>query len=577
MINMASIESIRHFCRHANLPAIGTRFLAWQPAGLALCAALFIVGSVRAGNANESSDASALEFYQKAQYTQAAAQGLTELLREPWNHALRFLVADSLQRSGKFDDAKVQFQALEGTPYASSAALRLNALGSVARVHPSPTPVAPNPTVTRQLVPRIQEPASPAESKTEAPTLTPPKAASRSVARSPTQHHFYDMYNAEDYKAVSTEGLALLATETPDDALRLIIANSLAWTGQLKQAGQQYQTLLKGEVSKDANVGLANVYRWSGRDDQALPLLRSVLETDPNHAGAREGLELVQRELRPRTLVSMGGANDSADMQRTSLTASHRWRDRSGSHIFEVETSGVSDLMPGTDVIQRDLTFRYQTLRFPLQPRIELSAQANPESAIFGGLRFKLHESPLFLDVGRVNWGRLASNALALQANLTANHVGVEMSGDVSSYGKLGGRVDYYDISDSNAVLSSQFRFTPAWRPLGVHIKPLLGMETRDAQTASGAYWSPATGFGTVYAGLIGEWSGTDWDFFASGQAGVRLYGEAGPNWSISAGGRHWLGKDLALGLNLWDMASWRNNASYRAKSLALSVEKVWN
>ena len=385
------------------------------------------------------------------------------------------------------------------------------------------------------------------------------------------------MYNAEDYQAVSSEGMALLARETPDDGLRLIIANSLAWTGQLKEAGQQYQALLKGQVSKDANVGLANVYRWSGREDQALPLLLSVLTIDPNHAGAKEGLELVQRELRPRTVVSMGGANDSSDMQRSSLTANHRWRDRSGSHLFEIETSGVNDRMPGTDVNQSDLTFRYQTLNLPLQPRIELSAQANPESTIFGGLRLKLRESPLFLDVGRVNWGRLASNALALQAKLAANHVGVEMSGDLSSYGKLGGRVDYYDISDSNAILSSHFSFTPAWRPLGLRIKPLIGMETRDARTASGAYWSPAAGYGAVYAGLLSEWSGANWDFFASGQIGTRLYGEAGTNWSISASGRHWLGKDLALGLNLWDMASWRNNASYRAKSLALSLEKIWN
>ena len=550
---------------------------SWQQTGLALCTALFLFGPACAADTAEAAGAGALELYQQAQYTQAAAQGLTELLREPWNHSLRFMVADSLQRSGKFDDARVQFQALEGTPYATSAALRLNALRSAASVPPSPTPAAAKPTVTRQIVARSQDQQSPEEPKTEVQTLAPPKAPPRSAARSLTQHHFYDMYNAEDYQAVSTEGMALLARETPDDGLRLIIANSLAWTGQLKEAGQQYQALLKGQVSKDANVGLANVYRWSGREDQALPLLRSVLTIDPNHAGAKEGLELVQRELRPRTVVSMGGANDSSDMQRSSLTANHRWRDRSGSHLFEIETSGVNDRMPGTDVNQSDLTFRYQTLNLPLQTRIDLSAQANPESTIFGGLRLKLHESPLFLDVGRVNWGRLASNALALQAKLAANHVGVEMSGDLSSYGKLGGRVDYYDISDSNAILSSHFSFTPAWRPLGLRIKPLIGMETRDARTASGAYWSPAAGYGAVYAGLLSEWSGANWDFFASGQIGTRLYGEAGTNWSISAGGRHWLGKDLAVGLNLWDMASWRNNASYRAKSLALSVEKVWN
>jgi len=203
MSNMAA-KLIQRPCGQADLPVIDARPLSWRQTGLALGAALLLFGSACAADTAEASDTSALELYQQAQYTQAAARGLTELLREPWNHSLRFLVADSLQRSGKFDDATIQFQALEGTPYASSAALRLNALGSAAPVPKLPPAAAPSSTIMRQIVARTQEQASPEEQKTDVQALTPPKAAIRAAARSLTQHHFYDMYNAEDYQAVLT-------------------------------------------------------------------------------------------------------------------------------------------------------------------------------------------------------------------------------------------------------------------------------------------------------------------------------------------------------------------------------------
>ncbi len=549
---------------------------------LFLCSALLLSGPVCAADAVGTS---ALELYRQAQYTDAAERGLTELLREPWNHELRFVVADSLQRSGRFDDAATQFEALEGTPYAASASLRLNAL----RLNQPARRLAAAATPSRQILAQRPAPLTVAAPDnvplTEPPPARRPRGSAYTAIGSPSpatsalssaQQQILELSAAENYQAAGTQGLSLLTKEPPEDELRLVIANSLAWTGRLKESIQQYQPLIDGKLDKEARVGMANVYRWRGRDDQAVPLLRSVLSTDPENSDARQAMDLAQRELRARTLVTLGTFDDSSDMQRRSLSINHRWRDASGRNIFEIETSGVDDTLLTTAVKQQDLTLRYQALGLPLQPRFEISAQANPESAAFAGLKLQFAEQALVLDLGRVNWGKMALNANALQTSLAAAHAGAQANGRFV-LGQLSGHVDYYDISDNNTILASTFNFMPAWRPLGLRIKPLVGLETRDARFASSAYWSPATGFGTVYAGLIGEWSGANWDFMASGQAGRRLYGEAGPNWSASASGRHWLGKDLAIGLSLWDMASWRNNAAYRAKSLTMSLEKVWN
>ena len=101
-------------------------------------------------------------------------------------------------------------------------------------------------------------------------------------------------------------------------------------------------------------------------------------------------------------------------------------------------------------------------------------------------------------------------------------------------------------------------------------------MQTRDAKFSSPSYWSPEQGSGTLYAGLLGEWGSADWNFYASAQSGTGLYGDAGTSWSVSGGGKRWLSNDIALSMNFWSMASWRDNAAYRAQSATVSLEKLW-
>jgi hypothetical protein len=57
---------------------------------------------------------------------------------------------------------------------------------------------------------------------------------------------------------------------------------------------------------------------------------------------------------------------------------------------------------------------------------------------------------------------------------------------------------------------------------------------------------------------------------------GFGFYGDAGTSWSATGGGKTWLTRDIALGVNLWAMSSWRDAAQYRAQSANVSLEKLW-
>ena len=399
--------------------------------------------------------------------------------------------------------------------------------------------------------------------------------ASDAVKRSPEQQRILDFNTAGNYQAAGTEGLALMATEKLDDELQFIIANSLAWTGRVKEATLAYQGMGKGNYTNRANIGLANVFRWNGRDDQAAPLYRAVLATDPDNKDAIEGLALSERELTPKTTLSVGGSSDSSDIKRRAVTLNHRWRDPTGSSIMEIETSNIRDRLPTVQASQQDLTFRYQALNLQLKPSLEISSATKTNGSVFASGRINLFDDQLSLQAGRVNWGQIATNPNGLAANLSALNAGLTFNQNLS-FGRLLVRANYYDISDGNRIVTSSVNLTSSWRPLGTHLKPFIGVETRDAKFNSPNYWSPAQGYGTAYAGVLAEWDGPDWNFYTSAQAGVPLYGEAGNSWNVMVGGKRWITPDMAVGLSAGALSSKRDSSQYKAKSVNLSLEKLW-
>ena len=244
-------------------------------------------------------DVSVLELYQQGQFETAATRGLIQLLVEPWNHSLRFVVADSLQRGGRYDDAVSQFQALEGTPYAQSAALRLNVLRSLERT-PKLAPPAPTLMVTAQKIVAPAPAPAPAPASTPAvtPEATPAPApplikievqpvVAEAAVRPPSppalaQDHLCGAQSAQDPGPVTAQEAAMLAREIGVDALSLAITNDLSANGQQGRGSPPNHLQLPVQESAGSGPGSANASGRNEGEDPALPQLRSVLTISVN-------------------------------------------------------------------------------------------------------------------------------------------------------------------------------------------------------------------------------------------------------------------------------------------------------
>jgi hypothetical protein len=391
--------------------------------------------------------------------------------------------------------------------------------------------------------------------------------------RKGTSKQVEHLFTAGKYELAGTEGLVLISKEKVDEQLQVMIANSLAWTGRTKEAGQLYRVLQTGKYKMEAKLGLANLYRWEGRDHLAEPLYKEVLAAQPKNTDAIEGLSLSMRELRPKTSIVLGGSTDSSDVKTRNWLINHRWRDASLANVWEVETSGLTSSNLNLNQKRQAATLRFSALETFLKPKFELGSDGK---SLLYEISVEIPKLPLNISFGRVNWGVLSNNPSSLAADQTANKISVSGATDLN-VGKIDGRLSIYKVSDGNQVVTSNLNFTPAWRPLGANFKPLMGFETRSTTFATTRYWSPATGYGSAFIGLMGEWESRNWNVYASAQLGTRLYGEAGSSWSTSAGGKYWFNEDWNVSLRFWSMASQRDFLRYKARSVYLTVEKLWN
>ncbi len=406
----------------------------------------------------------------------------------------------------------------------------------------------------------------------EEPAIAPPGE----VQRDPKVQRIFDLYQKEDYPGAAKEGFPLLS-EFPNDAqLRLIVGNSLAWsTTRYQDAISAYRPLLDTPQARDASLGMANVYRWNGREDLALPLYKKVIEQAPDNKDAREGIVLTERAMRPRTQISMGTARDANSMQRQELTLGHRWRSASGSNIFEIEGAGTNDTQVDVASYQRNITLRYQGLELPFQPTFEVTEQTSPQQSVFGGVNLKVTDDTQFI-AKRVNWGLLSFNTSAELANLSAAHFALATS-KTGEMGNVRARVDYFGVSDGNSVVIGNLQYTPPWQLLGEYFKPFIGISTRNQANYSPLYWSPVNGgYGVYFVGMQAEWSNSTSTVFASAQIGNGLYGEGGLNWGLSLGGKTWINDDYAIGAKLNKYAGGQYGPTYYFTSALVTLERAW-
>lgn len=395
----------------------------------------------------------------------------------------------------------------------------------------------------------------------------------KTVKRTGTALQVENLYREGQYGAVAREAQPLLEPGKADDELRLYIANSLAWTGRLEQAVEVYKTLADGEQGTGANIGIANIRRWQGQPHLSIPLYKSVLAKHPKDEAALEGLKLSMREVRPRTTVRAAASRDSSDVNSRQLLVNHRWRDKSLTNVWEVEELAYRVYDPTDRANGNDLTVRYRSLDKPLKPRLEVSTDGHTAFASAG---IEFEAVPLKLDLGRINWGRISNNPRGLSAGLTAERANAQLNLS-TDFGALFVNAEHLRISDGNIVNASTVRFTPSLQPFGKRLKLFAGIETRDARFNTLRYWSPSDGYGSANIGMTGEWGGPDWEFGVAGQVGRRLYGEAGKSWATTVSGKRWITDDWALGMNAWAMSNRRDQQQYRARSVFVTLEKLWD
>lgn len=385
-----------------------------------------------------------------------------------------------------------------------------------------------------------------------------------------------ERYQAGDYAQAARIGLGVLARAPGLHELRLAVANSLAWTGRYDPAIEQYQALLGTAYDSQARIGIANVMRWRGQADLAEPHYLAVLEREPGNEEAQSGLALGGRELRPALIARLGRTADSEDLSRQELSLAYRRWSADRSWRFELGALADRYHAPGRSWSAQGAHASVWATRLPLAPRVDASVYDSELRGAqgFATLQLEPVRDRLRLRFGRVNWARLAFNAGAAADGLTASTLGVFGESDVGA-GVLRGRLDGYEISDSNRVFDGELQLTPAWQPLPYRLTWFGGVYGRRADHTDPRYWSPRPGYGLGFVGLQRGWFFERSDVTASLRRGFGFTDSARNSWGAGLNARHWIRGDIAIGLEAWAVEVPRPE-KYRMHQIAAFVQHLW-
>lgn len=432
--------------------------------------------------------------------------------------------------------------------------------------------------------PTASEAASKAES-TAKPASAPVAAAAVAMAEeakpvSPATQ----AYDEARYAEASQLGLAELQARPGDHALRLKVANALAWSGNTGRAVPLYEALAGTPLANAGRLGLANIQLWNGQPQRAAPVLRQVVAAEPDNGDARTSLADAEAQLRPRSTLQLGRLSDSGQARRTALQFGHAWWAADLAQRFELQAELRHETKEPERVDEqaREIGLSWEHQRLPLAPRVEVSVRQAPRTRLFVEASAQLGqgwlgEQALGLRLGRVNWGKLAFSPVALRDGLSAQLVGLTSRGE-AALGQWDVQWSRYAVSDGNRVTDASLRVTPAWQPLpkASGVRVFAGLADHKAQVATASYWSPTAGHRVAQLGLSwGRWE-RDWELSAELRRSQRLAGEGANGWSASAGGKRTLARDLALRAEASHDDTRRGGSSYRATALSIALESVW-
>ena len=384
-----------------------------------------------------------------------------------------------------------------------------------------------------------------------------------------------DKFYAGDYWSVGSDGMDFLNTDPGNDEIRMIVADSLAWTGRYAEAITQYQKLAGTTLSDNAALGMANAYRWSGRPELAGLLYRQILTSRPDNPDAVDGLDRIDRELRPRTEITLGNKSDSNSVIQNSIEFNHYWRGEDAALKYELSLNASRYMHSSVDTHQREINLRFKHSDMALAPTLDLSVQQEPVSKAFAKLRLKLINSPeLHVTFGHVNWGYMAFQPQALLDGLDATQLGMDGS-LLTRPGSISLVYNEYQVSDGNWLNESNLRFSPSWRPSGSEFRYYIGLSGRYASRNTPSYWSPDTGYLSTDIGFTNEWSlnGADYSIYA--QRGFHASGEALNSYNMGFAAKQHIGHDWLASLSAGLLENQRADA-YHSKYLTLGVEMLW-
>jgi hypothetical protein len=132
--------------------------------------------------------------------------------------------------------------------------------------------------------------------------------------------------------------------------IELLLAQTLAWSGQFEEAGQHYRAILrKDETSHDAALGLAQVLAWQHRYRLAAAEYRRILLRHPADTEALKGLATVEYW--------------SGDLRSASRDFHSVLRNTPGDAdarqiVSEIEKSGRPVFSAGTTIVDDDQPYR---------------------------------------------------------------------------------------------------------------------------------------------------------------------------------------------------------------------------
>ncbi len=423
---------------------------------------------------------------------------------------------------------------------------------------------------------------------------TAPTAAVKPTVAQPTPEQsaiapeIAQLYEAGRYFDSAKAGAKRLVAEPNNLDLRLLLANSLSWSGRLDAAIEQYERLTKTRLQSAAQIGIANIYRWRGKPELAEPLFDQVLAREPNHPDALEGKKLADRQMRLSILKGLAFTRDSSGLTRIDSTTSFgkvnqdrtlRWR--AGYALgLDKDASGKEHYA--------ELNGMIKSLNAPFTPTLSAwVVRDHSKVRGFGLIQADLIDDTLGVHFGRVNWGRQSFNSTAAVSLLWAKRFGAYLN--VSTpLGESRSKFDSYRVSgarpvtptltaqaNDNFVWDAETQLTPAWQPLPTGFIWYAGVSAKAADRTDSRYWSPSSTYVLGFLGLKKAWYFDKGDVGFSVQRGFKISDEARNNLSISANAKYWFSDVTALGFELSASNSPRPS-DYRQRYLNLQLERLW-